>query len=318
MMHMQEVGVAGYYYFELNGEMVFEAPSKNLITNFGWTKLSNLIYSNSALGQIHVGTSNTPPAYTDTALGSFLAATASGGGAFTEGNGTDGIGEYAYIRTAYAFALGAVVGNVTEVGFKVVTADAALTSRSLVKDGAGNPATIVVTATDTLTVHYELRYYRAPLDITSSVTVSGTPTTYVLRTAAKNSGLVGGGTGLIGGFTFDAITVEHYGTGSTLGAPGVDPSAGFQTNALFRVAASPVVTVGTGTTTVTLTTPTIGLGAGNVSGGVLIATFLPLTAGAGNQALGAYGNIKASFTPAIPKGGTSTLSYGLSFTFTRL
>lgn len=305
--------VAGYYTFELNGKRVFEAPSKNLITDFGWNRLFNL--SSQAVGGlvVQVGTSNTPPANTDTALGSLLA-TKTGAGSATIGTASDVNGNYSYSRYPFVFTLGAVVGNVAEVGFKVATGDASLTSRSLVKDGLGNPAVITVTASDQLTVNYELRYYRAVLDITSTVTVAGVPTTYVFRTATAVNGTVAT-SGYLGGFNPPRVNITHYASG-TFGAAGVD-IGGSGTAVPSLTPGSLVIDSGTGV--ISFTTSTIGTASGNPGGsGIAMCQFYMADPATGNFSLGAYGNLKASFSPAIPKDATKIMSYSFSFTFTRL
>lgn len=306
------IGVAGYYTFELNGVKVFEAPAKNLITDFGWNRLVNLGNINVSTSVLQVGTGNTPPTVTDTALVALLAQKTTTD-TQTVGTGTDATGNYSFSRWGYIFAQGAVVGNVAEVGWKVASGDASLTSRSLTKDGAGNPAVIVVTAIDQLTVNYELRYYRATLDISNTVTVAGVSTTYTLRTSTNTAGTSSTAT-LLAGLTPATCTIAHYGTGSVLGAADGGAPTGTATTAVTNTALSSVVaTPGTGV--VTFTTPVIPVGSGNSSGGVVNMLLTVLSNSAG---MGAYGQIKVGFSPAIPKDSTKTLSYSFSFTFTRL
>lgn len=309
------VKVGGFYTFFINGEPVFEVPSKNLITDFGWNRLSNLAGAPNNALVLSVGTGNTPPALTDTALVAHLAqVTGTPSGAV--GTGTDAVGNYTFNRITFAFAQGAVVGNIAEVGLKIANADSGLTSRSLVKDGLGNPAVIVVTAIDQLNVLYELRYYNAAIDITSSVTVAGVPTTYTIRNANTFSG-TGNDTGHIAGLSpTHQVRLDHYGTGSVLNAPGSSVSGG-------AVAALPattavvgkVVTVNPTNTVVTMSSPVIATGNGNSSGGVVNCQF---SFGDVSGSYGSYSNTKAGFSPAIPKDNTKTIQYGYTFTFTRL
>lgn len=307
------VGVAGFYTFLLNGVPVFESECKNLITNFGWDKLftaaGGALATNGTV--LQVGTGNTAPAVTDVALAAFLAQVA-GPNTGTLTSGTDTNGAYAGTRLSYAFSIGAVVGNVAEVGLKLETADGSISSRSLVKDAGGNPATIVVTSMDQLTVIYELRYYRQPIDSSGSVTVAGVPTTYLFRTALPQAGTVGN-TGYIGTFRPFSISVDHFGTGSTFGAVGADVS-GTVTSALIQSGVT--VTANSSTGIITVTTGNIGTGSGNSSGGVINMRF-SLFANVGNT-LGVYGFLKLNFTPAIPKDNTKIMSYAFSFTMYRI
>lgn len=309
-----EVKVGGFYSFILNGENLFEAPSKNLITDFGWSRLSNLAASNANLTICQVGTSNTPPATTDTALGALLAQV-TGNTTVVNGTGTDVNGNYTWSRITFAFAQGAVIGNVAEVGFKVVTEDSGVTSRSLVKDGLGNPAVIVCTAIDQLTVLYELRYYRSAFDVTTSLTIGGVSTTVIFRDAGTTSNGTGVSSTTIGGLSpTHTVVNNHYGTGSTFGAVGVGVS-GTATTVAAAAVLNKVVTVNPTNTTVTFSTSVIGTSAGNSTGGVLNALW---QFGTPVNGLGAYGSAKANFSPIMPKDNTKTVQYSFSYVFTRL
>lgn len=307
------VGVAGFYTFELNGVPVYEVPSKNLITDFGWNRLLNLAAAAASGSALQVGTSNTTPATGDTALGAFLAQKV-GNSSAVVGSGSDANGAYSYSRWGYSFAQGAVVGNVAEVGWKVSSGDASITSRSLTKDAGGNPAVIVVTAIDQLTVNYELRYYRNTLDTTGSVTIAGTPTTYTLRHGTFTNG-TSQDANQIGGMLCTNMSITHYGTGSSLGAAGAGTPSGSGAGASFA-GTTTSRTVNTSTGTVTWTSPVVGVSSGNTAGGV-VNIYIPLLENLGNT-LGAYGEMKVGFSPAIPKDGTKTVSYSVSFTFTRM
>lgn len=307
-----EIGVAGYFTFFLNGEKVYEAPSKNLITNFGWDRLFNideaLLVGSTVL---QLGTGNTPPAYTDTALVSLLASL-TGASANTAVNGTDTIGVYRGARYTYSFAQGAVVGNVAEVGWKPASADASLTSRSLVKDGLGNPAVITVTAIDQLTVTYETRFYlNRTLTNSGTVTVAGVPTSYTIMAAADD--VASNPAGRVLGYRVGAVSVTPHGTGFTMGAVGTNPSGGAGT--LVALGLSGVV-VNSATNTQTFTF-TFSTAQGNTAGGILglRITHAGATVGSLHGQLGTY---KVSFSPAIPKDNTKTCAFTLTITFTRL
>lgn len=306
------VGVAGYYSFYRNGELVYEEPSKNLITDYGWDRLVNVGEASASATTLQLGTSNTPPTVGDTALGGFLVQKV-GNGALTNGTGTDTNGNYSFTRLSYVFAQGAVVGNVAEVGWKVASGDSGLTSRSLVKDGNGNPAVIVVTAIDQLTVTYELRYHRAAVDVSGTVMVAGVSTTYVFRTAAPTVGTSEASI-VIGGFTPSLVQVRHYGAATVLGAPGTDP-IGTSISAIDQSAmVNRVMSSNNTSATLTFTTPVCGTGSGNASGGV---GCIILTVYGPTNRLGVYGTLKASFTPPIPKDSTKTLAYSFSMTINR-
>lgn len=305
-----EVGVAGYYTFLLNGEEATECPSKNLITDFGWSRLLNLTSADISGASLQVGTSNTPPVVTDSALGGLLA-TKIGGTNLSTTSGTDTVGVYQGIRYSFAFTQGSVVGNVSEVGFRVAAADASLTSRSLVKDGAGNPATITVTAIDQLTVQYEMRYYlNMTLDVTGSVTVAGVPTTYIIRQAA-NDKAAGGVTQIEGLFP---LRYENGFFGSTfsMGAPGTNPG-GTNTDPILINVTAASVNVAAGTATFTLAYSTA---QANAPGGLFGMLLSPLDFA--NASVAGRGKLKVSFSPPIPKDSTKTLAITMTITYVRV
>ncbi|GAG45715.1 unnamed protein product, partial [marine sediment metagenome] len=68
-----------------------------------------------------------------------------------------------------------------------------LWSRALIKDGAGDPTTIEVTANEWLDVSYQLRLYPGHLiDDTGSVLISGQSHDYVMRSSLVTSGATWG------------------------------------------------------------------------------------------------------------------------------
>lgn len=307
-----KAGVAGYYTFELNGEPVFSVPSKNLITDYGWTRFSNLNSVDIFNTVLQVGTSNTPPALSDTALGALLASKTGGSG--VPSTGSDAIGAYSATKYSFAFATGAVIGNVAEVGLKVDAADVSLTSRSLVKDAGGNPAVIVCTAIDQLTVVYELRVYRAAIDTTTSLTIGGVSTTLTLRTGGRTNGVSDIGSRIAGLNPSHSKGARHINPGS-LGAAGSNPSASDWVSLTDSLLNTKVVTVNPTNTVVTFNTATYGTGAGNIAGGVQI---LHIYFGEVDYLASAYSSMQCQFTPPIAKDNTKTIFYSFSFTFTRL
>lgn len=305
------VSVAGYYTFYLNGEPVFEEPSKNLITDSGWNRLLNFGQVSSTITTsggitIQVGTSNTTPLVTDTTLGAFLAQKIGASSATTPA-GSDVNGQYQAHRLTFTFPLGSVVGNIAEVGFKVAGTDSFVTSRSLVKDGLGNPAVVSVTADDQLIVVYEVRYYRSYADFTGTLTIGGVSTNYVIRMATNLAPNYFSG--------FKPLSTNGYilrGTGAVFGAAGVDSTGGTALTSVASGAVAATVNVATGV--VTLTHPTMSIGSGNISGGINVLE----TKYSDSSSYPGYGTVKAQFTPNIAKDNTKTLAITLAYTFTRL
>lgn len=307
-----EVKVAGYYTFYINGEEVFSTPSKNLITNYGWDRLFNIDEGSLTSSTIlQLGTGNTPPAVTDTALVSLLASQ-TGTSADTAINGTDTVGVYRGARYTYVFAQGAVVGNVAEVGWKVAAADTAVSSRSLVKDGLGNPATIVVTAIDQLTVIYETRYYlNRTLTNSGTVIVAGVSTSYTLMAAADD--VASNTSGRVLGYRVGAVSVTPHGTGFTMGSVGNNPAGGEGAPTILALSG---VSTNSATNTQQFTF-TFNTAQANLSGGILGIKFSHQGASIGISH-GNLGTYKVSFSPAIPKDNTKTCAFTFTLTFTRL
>jgi hypothetical protein len=156
----------------------------NLITDTGLEAIGE----DKALAQYcMVGTDNTAPAVTNTTLGAQIAVQngASGSSVGIETSAP----RYGWSRRTYAFAQGAVVGNVAEVG--IGWTPTAVFSRSLV-----SPA-ISLLAIDQLTVVYELRMYLPTSDATGSVTIGSTAYNYTIRPSHAASGnFAGAGNGL--------------------------------------------------------------------------------------------------------------------------
>lgn len=309
-----ETGVAGYYSFLINGEPVSPVECKNLITDFGFSRMLNTSSFTIPDLQVSVGTSNTPPAFTDTALGSPLASVL-GSGSATATSGTDTVGTYVGQRVSFAFAQGAVIGNVAEVGMKFASGDSSLSSRSLVKDAGGNPTVVVVTAIDQLTVQYELRQYlNLTLSTSGTTTVAGVSTNWVLMSAGGAGNFV---TDAFFGLNPANMDQTVYGNTFVMGAVGTPPTGNAVTNNTQNITNKVVsVTGGTGTVAFTISWST---STGNSVGGVYGLLIVPGgTAGLALRPQAGWGATKLSFTPQIPKDNTKTLAMHFTFTFVRV
>ena len=145
------------------------AKSGNLIVDAGWAVVKASSASRLYMAPC-VGTGSTPPAVTDTALDAFLYGTsyqvaaglAEAATVTNTGDAAGTVPRSSNVAQAFTWPLGAVIGNVTEVGMYVTTtySDAPLTgtlySRALFVDGGGSPVTLVVTASD----YFRLTVYR--------------------------------------------------------------------------------------------------------------------------------------------------------------
>ncbi len=175
-----------------NGKVIKELPrSKNLITRGGMDTLE--LFGN----YLHVGTGGTAPVFADTSLEAFLAASNTSGWTSNTSilTGTDYLKE---AQNIYTFDVGAVVGNLTELGVATAQSEVSdIQTRALFKDGIGDPTTITVTADDQLVVTYFVQKTISMVPFVSSIsaTIDGVPTTidYTVRPCISSVGDSGSG-----------------------------------------------------------------------------------------------------------------------------
>lgn len=162
----------------------------NLITDVGL----NFVGQGSYLNACHVGTNNTTPTFSDTALAGYRAGTTTKQATST-GN-TSVSPYYCWKRITYRFATpGSASGNIAEVGIASIAAlsGSILFSRALVLDEFGSPTTVTVLGDEVLDVTYELRLYPPLTDTTGSFDITGSGThTYTLRASGVTSNILWG------------------------------------------------------------------------------------------------------------------------------
>lgn len=157
------VGFEGFYLLEviqedgsLKQEPGLNTPFKNLLLNNFFTIISP---SSGGLSPTpyycRVGTGSTPPAITNTSLVSQIARSPGGSDPVYTFAASPETGYWRQAQISFTFPVGGVIGNISEIG--VSNNDDSLLSRSLIKDGSGNPTTITLTATDQLKVKYSIR-----------------------------------------------------------------------------------------------------------------------------------------------------------------
>jgi hypothetical protein len=175
------VALRGEYRVVLNDGTEREVDSgwmPNLITDFG---MDSLATDGQTRGYYcSVGTGTSAPANADTSLQSFLASKAQD----TNASSVDSTTPYAvHVNNSYLFALGAVVGNITEIGIGSANNGTSLFSRCRVIDGAGSPTSLTVTSIDQLTIYYRLNLTSDVTDATGSVTLASVAYAYTARKA---------------------------------------------------------------------------------------------------------------------------------------
>lgn len=185
-IQLPDVPLAGRYKLEIRrrGRLIHDTGwFDNLITNAGLEAIGE---AKALCRYAMVGTDNTAPANTNTALGAQVASVdfnSATGATVASGVVTSG-SRYGWHRRSYPFPQGAVIGNIAEVGVGWTTT--AVFSRSLV-----SPA-ISLLAIDQLTVVYELRMYLPTTNATGAVTIGGTSYNYTIRPAFAASALYSG------------------------------------------------------------------------------------------------------------------------------
>lgn len=159
---------------------------KNLVTNAGLDAIGNGIVIGS---YCRIGTGNTAPAYTDSALVSQSASTSS---VINTTVLNAGAPNYETITTTtFQFALGAVVGNMAEIGVGTSASSAnTLSTRALIVDGVGAATTITVLSTEILQAIYRFSLFPNLTDSTGSCVIQGVTYSYTSRQVNVSSTMV--------------------------------------------------------------------------------------------------------------------------------
>lgn len=276
----------------------------NLITNGGLERLGTGV----CFTHCSVGTSNTAPANTDAALAAFHASTANI--TATLNSAAAAPPYYGEAQFTFVFAQGAVVGNMAEVGVGWAAGGGSLFSRALI-----DPV-ITVLALEVLTVVYMVRKYAPTADVTGSVTIGGTPRAFTLRAASVTSSSTSEGWGGLllsvsgaanaggvalrveagrTGVAFGAAATLGAVTGTPVGTAGFDLQGGIATNAAY-------------------------IGGSFQKEGTLNATIAHANAVGGVGAVLVFhscGAYQCSFSPAIEKDNTKTMSLTFRFSWAR-
>lgn len=185
-----ELQIQGFYKLQIGnaetGEIRETLEFSNLITNIGL----NAIGTTAPINRCFVGSGNATPAFTDTKLSVFVAATVTLQS--TIETKATAAPLWAGRAVTYRFAAGAAAGNLSEIGMGWDGSTASthlLFSRALIKDGAGNPTTITVLANEFLDVTYEVRVYLPTDDVVfDGVVVYGNPHKLTVRGFQQASG----------------------------------------------------------------------------------------------------------------------------------
>ncbi len=260
----------------------------NLITNGGLDRIG----TGSVFGSYcRIGTGNTAAANTDTQL---VAQSASASSVVTTTAANAGAPNYeTATTTTYEFALGAVVGNMAEVGVGWATTGATLFSRALIVNSGGTPTTITVLVSEILQVVYRFTVFPNLVDSTGSVMISGTTYSFTARASYAASQLSCSPTGALLAQVLSA-TGYNGAIGAVTGAP-----AGTQTG--LTGGSLLAYTNGTYYRDYTISASLAG---GNLSGGI---TAILVNMGSS----GSVFITQIGFATAIPKDNTKVLNMTL-------
>lgn len=268
----------------------------NLITDVGLNRMAYGGY----LTACHVGTNNTPPNVLNTSLAGYVGGTTT---IQAESYGAQSTAPYyGWKRRTYRFNVGVATGNLAEVGIATAAANGGSTvlfSRALILDNLGSPTTITILADEVLDVTYEIRNYPPLVDVLQTITITGSGAHDTVTRAAyvtsSNWGRSLGGAvsfntsgydGAVYNGVIGAITTGPSGNGANVSQYNV---GNYVENSLERQG-------GYG----------FGLNQANLAGGITAAQYETT-----------HGEYQTSFTPAITKDATKTLSLVFKTSWTR-
>lgn len=270
----------------------------NLILNQGLDSIGGA-NTHGSLSHCRIGTGTSAPAATQSALEAQVASAGNNGASYVN-EGSPNYG--AFLTRQYAFAQGAVVGNMAEIGVGGNSTGATLFSRARIVDGSGNPTVITLTSIDQLTVYYRLRWLPPLVDATGNLTLSGVDYPYTLRAANVNAWGGGGASFLLPDDAMRCINGTAYPSSSTLGALTGTPSGSGTTLGSSHTPSSYTAGTYTRTTTISASTSTA-----NTAGGIGAMMF---------EFVAKYFQVK--FTTPIPKDNTKTLSFPITISWARV
>lgn len=247
-----------------------------------------------------IGSGNTAPSVSDTALVSQVASSSNRTDITGASNQT--AAAYTYARCTWRFAAGSAAGNLAEIA---VFESSRMLSRALILDGTGAPTTLTVLSDEALDATYEIRNYPPLSDVLTTMVIGSTTHDVVIRVSEvdmlwdmRGSGL-GSPVGWMAGSASNSALV--YPSTSTLGAITGSPSG---TGSLRSSSATSAYSTGSYFRDFS---STWGLTNGNVSGGIATARITcgsqPSAAGEGTSGL----CFQMSFDPVIPKTASNNL-----------
>lgn len=281
----------------------------NIITNQGFDDLGA---RGGPWNGVAVGSGNSTPVVTQTALDAIIASTSN---FFSNSNTIQGTSPYygATIQT-WQFPVGAAAGNLSEVGVYNVS-PTALFSRALILDGGGSPTTITVLSNEALNVTYSLRGYAPLTDVTGSITMDQAYTYTIRASNAASNGAWSTDSGHysalmlpdIFGNSGSGVTAFNGALGSITGQPAGTSAGGSQcNNAAYTTGSYQRSAV-----------PGFDINHGNLSGGITAIQLQYGNSNGGGFYVTGRGAFQIGFSPAIPKDNTKVLTLNVTLAWTR-
>lgn len=177
---VQKMMLEGYFEVDLidakSGVIKQHLEFRNLITDVGLNALgSNTASLNSSLTYLAVGTGNSTPDVTQTALDSEVGRT-NNAGSFSDTFTSGPSFEYWEGARVRLFTEAQANGVLAELGFFNLAAAGIMFNRQLFRDGSGVPITIPKTSSDQLRVTYKWRIYSNQIPVVQSINISGVTT----------------------------------------------------------------------------------------------------------------------------------------------
>lgn len=289
--------VEGFYRFTINSPRgnreCFAHPVDNIFTDFGL----NRIGTERAQTFCHVGTGTAAAVASDVSLQTWVASTST-----TVSLTSTAQNSAPYFSTyviKFRFALGAVVGNMSEVGISEYSTNSGMLSRALIVDSNGSATSITVLVDEVLDVEYSFRVYPPTNDVVGNITLDGVSYAYTLRASYITDGTYSWNAAILfsglGSPQYVHLALDGNIGSITAGPSGISsdmaPAAlSYGNNNLYRDV-----------------TETVGLLAGNFAGFIKSMRFC--------YSIGMTYQI--GFTPVIPKDATKVLTMTFRFSWAR-
>ena len=271
----------------------------NIILNTGLDVIGVYNYGRNYLGHCHVGTGTSTPIVTQTALDNLIySASYSSRSSSAQGSAP----YYGKKIVTYTFAAADADHTLSEIG--VSDGSGIYFSRALIVDGSGNPTTISLVTGEILIASYELRIYPGSVDgdyAQTGVNIGGSSYTVTSRAShVTDSGYWGNGLGAGIPNNFTGINVYDGALGAVTSGPtgntlvSSSASDGSYSSSSFNI------------------NETFGF---NISSGNFVTGISAAIIASTDAPTGAY---QYSFSPAIPKDSSKTLSLTFNLSWARV